>query len=240
MKKGVKKKAVCFDFDNVLVDGNLGIMVLEHFMSVSVKLEALKEFFSHTDSLQTILKKFAPHLKGISVREISILVKQLSPMKNAGRVLKELKARGYEILIVSQDDVGLIEEFLKVYGLRKYVDDISGINIEARAGRLTGSVRNIKNMNKVYAAKRLMRKHKVKTKDVIYVGDSANDLPVMKIAGKAILFCPDIVTKAKVKKDKTLGKMFDDGRLVIIDNKDMEEVLSHINKFKKMGKMLNS
>jgi HAD superfamily phosphoserine phosphatase-like hydrolase len=186
------------------------------------------------------LKKFAPHLKGISVREISILVKQLSPMKNAGRVLKDLKARGYEILIVSQDDVGLIEEFLKVYGLRKYVDDISGINIEARAGRLTGSVRNIKNMNKVYAAKRLMRKHKVKTKDVIYVGDSANDLPVMKIAGKAILFCPDIVTKAKVKKDKTLGKMFDDGRLVIIDNKDMEEVLSHINKFKKMGKMLNS
>jgi HAD superfamily phosphoserine phosphatase-like hydrolase len=231
MQSNVRKGVVCFDFDNVLVDGNLGIMVLEQFMSVSVKLEALMEFFSHADNLQKLLKKFASRLKGKSVGEISVLVKQLKPMKNAGRVLKDLKARGYEILIVSQDDVGLIKEFLKAYGLQKYVDDISGISIEAKAGRLTGSVRNIRNMDKVYAVKRLLKKHKVKKKDIIYIGDSANDLPVMKIVGKAILFCPDILTKAKVKEDKTLGKMFDDGRLVIIDNKDMEEVLSHINEY---------
>jgi phosphoserine phosphatase len=149
--------------------------------------------------------------------------------KNAKNVLKELKKRGYVVSIVSINDENLINIFLKKNKIHNYIDYVYASRFVVKDGVLTGDITgDTVRTEKTGVIKNIEKRYKAKSKDIIYIGDGLTDLPIMKLVGKGILFCPSLVTQAEVLSDRKLKKMKDDGRLFLVKEKDMNNVMKFI------------
>jgi phosphoserine phosphatase len=76
--------------------------------------------------------------------------------------------------------------------------------------------------------KKIEKTYRIKKKDVIYIGDGLTDLPIMKLVGNGILFCPNELTKAEVFTDKILMKKEKNGELFLVENNNLNEILKFI------------
>ena len=90
---------------------------------------------------------------------------------------------------------------------------------------ITGEIKgDIIKTEKVGVVKQIEKLYKVKREDITYIGDGLTDLPIMKVSGRGILFCPNALTKAEVFASKEFDRMGKDGKFFIVEKKDMREV----------------
>jgi HAD superfamily phosphoserine phosphatase-like hydrolase len=225
-------KIVCFDFDNVISDGNLISKLFKlrpEFRELELGLEFMvdnmnpKEFF-------TVMKKIVKLGKGLELDKIRKVMLGFGVIRGVRKTFTTLKKNGYKIVIVSAGDRSMIREFLKKNKLLAYVDHIYGSELGSRNNRLTGMIYgDVIRTEKTGAFKEIEKMYKAKKDDVVYVGDGLTDLPMMKLAGKSILFCPNVLTKIEAFRDKTLTKKEKNGKLFLIEKKDMTEILKFIS-----------
>ena len=137
-------------------------------------------------------------LKGLNKNVLSETAKNLELTEGAQRVVSTLKKLGYKIGIISggfdyfgaylQDKLGLDYVFANV--------------LEIEDGKITGKVTGdiIDGPRKADILKTIATVENISLQQTIAVGDGANDLPMISIAGLGIAFHAKSVVKESAQK----------------------------------------
>lgn len=187
------KKMVVFDMDNTLLLGR--------FIDVCAKRFDFIDDLLHIRSTETdpviITKRVAMLLKGRNYGELIQILEDIDIVPGTKEVIEELKERGYFIGIIS-DSYDFVTNHIK----NKLGMDFSiGNELEFSKGVATGEVKipsylfnNTKSVNRLTICKTnalitILEKHHIQMQNCIAIGDSMNDLWMIKEAGLGIAFC---------------------------------------------------
>ena len=169
-------------------------------------------------------------LKGIHVDNVMRIMLHMRLQKGARETLDALKKKGYKIIIISTNDEVFIKKFLTKHNLLQHVSHIYAARFGVKNGIMTGTIAgDVIKTEKLGILPKLEKLYKIKRSKMIYVGDGLTDLPIMKKIGTGILFNPNEFTKLEVFTDKVLRSKEKKGKLSIVNEKDLREVLQFIH-----------
>ena len=205
-------KLCVFDFDSTLMDGEtidffaLKLGVEEEVSKITeLAMQGELDFF---ESLTTRVKL----LKGLDLKVVDAVCKNLPYMNGAKEAIEGLKAKGYKVVVFSGG-------FRNATG---YAKDILGYDIDfanvlhVKDGKLTGEVGGdmMFDFSKGDMMQRLQKFLGVSKADTIAVGDGANDRSMFAHADLRVAFCAKDILKKEAN--------------AIIDVKDMRKLLELI------------
>ncbi|MFH1868923.1 MAG: HAD-IB family phosphatase [Candidatus Omnitrophota bacterium] len=154
----------------------------------------------------------ASHWKGLSERRVEEIFNKAQYAKNAPYCIKKLKKIGFKLLAISTG----LQYMAKRLEKELMFDHVIYNELISKRGFLTGGVKiNITHGGKGAVLKRALKDMRIKPSEVISVGDSAGDIPLVRIAGYSIAFN---------SSDKNLSRVVDYN----CRTKDFKEVLDKI------------
>lgn len=101
-------------------------------------------------------------------------------------LVQELKKKGYFLIAISGSQLEVVEPFAQHYGFDTWV----GQTFERGDEYFTGHIRKT-HEGKGKHLQRLIKRHKLSTKDSIAVGDSIGDIEMLSLAERPIAFNPE-------------------------------------------------
>ena len=189
------KKLVIFDMDNTLLRGRFIDACANSFGF----MDKLMELRATEPNGICMTKQVVKLLKGKSVADLISVADNIPIVEDAQVVIFELKKRGYIVGIIS-DSYDCITEHIK----NKLEMDFSLANeLEFSKSICTGEVKIPSfffsssdslckhSLCKTNAMMGILNKYQIKKENCITIGDSLNDLCMIKEAGIGIAFCPD-------------------------------------------------
>src|SRR3989338_2740310 len=215
-----KYKLVCFDVDGTLIDNvTFSWQVFhEYFRTDRHRREDAKNrFFSG----QITYREWAEHdislwkEMGAKKQDFFNAMNGLKLMGGALETLQELKNRGLKLAVISGSLNIMLEKFIPNYG--EFFDDVFLSRIHFDEGGNIGKIEATEyDMDgKALALKKICRKEGISVKDCVFVGDYLNDKKIIQDAGMGIAFNCEYDELKKVAN-------------VVIDKKDLREILRHI------------
>lgn len=187
------EKLIVFDMDNTLLRGRFIDACAERF---NFKTSLMNIRSSESNPI-LLTKHIATLLKGKTHQELIEIADHIPIVEGTAEIIKELKSRGYIIGIIS-DSYDCITHHIK----NKLGMDFSLSNeLEFSKGICTGEVKipsflfnNSKSvcrhsLCKTNAVLSLLDKYQIPKENCIAIGDSMNDLCMIKEAGLGIAFC---------------------------------------------------
>jgi phosphoserine phosphatase len=189
------RRLVCFDMDSTLIQTEVIVDLAKHF-GVGDKVEKITEAAMRGEiDFSESFKQRVALLKGLDESILKTIAENLPITEGAERLFRSLKKFGFKTAILS----GGFNYFGK-YLQRKFdIDYVFANELEIIDGKLTGKYLGeiINGPMKAELLKKLAFKEDIHLEQVIAVGDGANDLPMLNIAGLGIAFH----AKPKVKKN---------------------------------------
>jgi glucosyl-3-phosphoglycerate synthase len=187
------EKMIIFDMDNTLLEGSFIVKAAEEFKFTDELIKIVTE----NSNSYTRTKLIARLLKNRSFDEILEVVDKIKIIDDAANVIRELKKKGYICGIIS-DSYDIVTNHLK----NKLKMDFSiGNELEFSKSLATGEVKvpsvfmrnKHSNCNHDFCKSnvlfQLAEKYKIDIKNIIAVGDSENDICLVKESGIGIAFC---------------------------------------------------
>lgn len=216
----MKYKLVCFDVDGTLVDNVVFSWELFHdFFEVDMaRRNAVKKKYydGEIDYLQWAIHDMKMWMeKGATKQDFFRAMKDLKLMEGAMKVITVLKEEGIKLAIVSGSLDVILDNILPNY--KELFDDIflSHLIFDKNDKLIDAKVTQYDMLKKADALRKIAEREGIELRETVHIGDHHNDLEIAKIAGLSIAFdC----------KDDELRKAAD----VVIDKKDLREVLKHI------------
>ncbi len=214
------RRLICFDMDSTLIKTEV-IDELADRAGVGEEVRAITEAAMRGEiDFNESFKKRVSLLKGLDESVMTEIAENLPIMDGADRLMHILKKCGYKIAILS----GGFNFFGNYLKKRFGVDYLYANELEIKDGKLTGKhLGDIVDGNrKAELLKFLAQVEKIELDQVIAVGDGANDLPMLNIAGLGIAFH----AKPKVKENarQSISSIGLDGVLYFLGFRD-----KHIN-----------
>ena len=178
------RRLVCFDMDSTLIQAEV-IVELAKRAGVGEQVDAITEaaMRGEIDFNESFIRRIEL-LKGLDESVMKEVADNLPITEGAERLFSTLKQYGFKTAILS----GGFNYFGK-YLQRKFdIDYVFANELEIENGRLTGKhVGDIVNGPlKAEMLKRIAFKEDIHLEQVIAVGDGANDLPMLNVAGLGI------------------------------------------------------
>ncbi len=188
------RRLICFDMDSTLIKTEV-IDELADRAGVGEEVRAITEsaMRGEIDFTESFARRVAL-LKGLDVSVMKEIADNLPIMDGAERLMSVLKMCGYKIAILS-GGFTYFGQFLK----KKFdMDYVYANELEEEDGKLTGRYLGdvVDGKRKAELLKLIAQVEKIQLEQVIAVGDGANDLPMLSIAGLGIAFH----AKPKVKE----------------------------------------
>lgn len=214
--KGLKKMII-FDMDNTLLLGSFINNAAETF---GFRKDLLK-IVTQNDNPYTRTKLIARLMQGKSLDEILKVADKIDIISDAKTVMKELKDRGYICGIIS-DSYDVVTNHIK----NKLGMDFSIANeLEFSKSVATGEVKVPSYFFRTSASKcnhdicksnvlfQLAEKYDVDVQNIISVGDSENDICLVRESGIGIAFCSENnllnMIADKVIREKSFNQILD-------------------------------
>ncbi len=144
-----------------------------------------EQFLAGKISYRRFCELDAAHWKGIKVTELERAFRSVRYSKNARKVISRLRGDGFKLVAISTGLQFMAERVKNELGFNHVI----GNRLRVRNGKLTGGVLiNISHGAKGKTVRTILKKFKVKSGEMIAVGDSEGDIPMIKMAGYSIAF----------------------------------------------------
>ncbi len=143
-------------------------------------------------------------LRGLSAEKVAEVAEQLPIMEGARRLITNLKCFGYKIAIVSGGFTYFGRKLQEELGIDYLYANELAIEDGVVTGRVQGTI--VDGQEKARLVRQIAEKEQISLQQVIAVGDGANDLPMLSIAGLGIAFhAKPVVKKGARQSISTLG-----------------------------------
>ncbi len=212
------RRLVVFDMDSTL----LKIEVIDELATahgVGEDVAAITEsaMRGELDFRNSFTKRLSM-LRGLEESKVKAIGDALPLTDGAERLISTLKRLGYKTAIVS----GGFDYFGNLLKTKLGIDYVYANHLEIENGVVTGKVKGdiVDGKRKAEILKEIAEKEHLSLEQVIAVGDGANDLPMLNLAGLGIAFnAKPIVRQTAKQAISTLGL---DGILYLIGVRDRE------------------
>ena len=205
-------KLVVFDMDSTLIQTE----VIDELAKLANAEEQVKKITESAmrgeiDFKESFRKRVAL-LKGIKEEHLGEIAKNIPLTYGADLVAKTLKGLGYKLGILS-GGFTFMGDYLKE---RLEFDYMYANELDIKDGLVTGEVKNeiVDGKQKAILLRQLAQKENIVLEQTIAVGDGANDLPMITIAGLGVAFNAKPIVKQKASN--TLSNVGLDGLLYLI------------------------
>lgn len=212
------RRLVCFDMDSTLIQTEV-IVELAKYAGVEKEVHEITESAMRGEiDFKESFEQRIKLLKGIDESVLDEIARNLPLTEGADRVVKTLKKFGYKIAILS----GGFTYFGRYLQSKLGVDYVFANELEIKNGKLTGGYEGevVDGQMKAELLKKLAFKEDIHLEQVIAVGDGANDLPMIDIAGLGIAF--HAKPKVQESAENTISTLGLDGILYLLGFRDRE------------------
>ncbi|WP_296684560.1 phosphoserine phosphatase SerB [Flavobacterium sp.] len=180
------RRLVCFDMDSTLIQTEV-IDELADLAGVGEQVRAITESAMNGEiDFKESFKKRMALLEGLSEEVLHNVAVNLPITKGAHRLMRALKYYGYKTAILSGGFTYFGEYLQKELG----IDYVHANQLEIKDGKLTGKYLGeiVDGQKKAEYLQAIADKEGIHINQTIAVGDGANDLPMLNLAGLGIAF----------------------------------------------------
>jgi len=210
------RRLICFDMDSTLIQTEC-IDELAEKAGVGEQVRAITEsaMRGEIDFKESFTQRVAL-LKGLDVNVMKEIAENMPITEGVERLMFVLKRYGYKTAILSGGFTFFGEYLQKKFG----IDYVYANELEVEDGKLTGRYLGdvVDGKRKAELLRLIAQVEKVDIAQTIAVGDGANDLPMLSLAGLGIAFH----AKPKVKENarQSINTIGLDGVLYFLGFKD--------------------
>lgn len=210
------RRLVCFDMDSTLIQTEV-IDELAELAGVGEQVKAITEsaMQGEIDFKESFVARMKL-LKGLSENVLQEVAVNLPITKGARRLINTLKANGFKTAILSGGFTYFGHHLQKELG----IDYVFANQLEIKDGVLTGGYLGeiVDGNKKAEYLKELARLEGIDINQTIAVGDGANDLPMINLAGLGIAF--HAKPKVKDNAQSSISSIGLDGVLYLLGYHD--------------------
>lgn len=212
------RRLICFDMDSTLIQTEV-IVELAKYAGVEKEVSEITESAMRGEiDFKESFRRRIKLLKGIDESVLDDIARKLPMTEGADRLIRTLKRFGYKVAILS----GGFTFFGRYLQTKLNIDYVFANELEIVDGKLTGNYVGeiVDGQMKAELLRKIAFKEDIHLEQVIAVGDGANDLPMINIAGLGIAFHakPKVQERAE-NKICTIGL---DGILYMLGFRDRE------------------
>jgi len=191
------RRLVCFDMDSTLIQVEV-IDELAKAAGVGDQVAAITEaaMRGEIDFSESFRQRMAL-LKGLDESVLKDIAESLPITEGAARLISHLRHFGYKVAILS----GGFNYFANFLKEKLGVDYVYANQLDFENGKLTGKVKGeiVDGQMKARLLTQIAEQEGISTEQVIAVGDGANDLPMLAIAGLGVAFHAKPLVKEQAK-----------------------------------------
>lgn len=213
----VRRKLVCFDMDSTLIGQEvIDEMAVEAGIGDQVAEITERAMQGDLDFQQSFRARVAL-LKGLDARVLEKIAARLTINEGATRLIDTLKAQGYYTAIFSGGFVFFANYLKNELGL----DEIHANILDVSEGVLTGNVAGtvVDAQRKAELLQQLANQHGLSMAQTVAVGDGANDLPMLSLAGLGVAF--HAKPKVRAAAQQAISHVGLDGVLYLLGHSDL-------------------
>ncbi len=213
------RRLVAFDMDSTLIEAEV-IDELAALAGVGEQVSAITEraMRGEIDFSESFRARVAL-LAGLDEGALQQVASELKITEGAEHLISTLRTLGYKTVILS----GGFTYFARHLQARLGIDYVYANELDIAGGVVTGDVRGtiVDGARKAELLRQLAQEEGIDLQQVIAVGDGANDLPMLSIAGLGIAFrAKPLVKKSAEQSISTLGL---DAILYLLGLSDMDQ-----------------
>ena len=183
-------RLVVFDMDGVLVDIHSSWEYLHEKFGVRREALVYKRWFeegriTYDEWMRLDVSLWIRARGRIHRREIEALIEPIKPRSEARETVRELKAMGVNLSIVSGGIDLLAKRIASELGISEWRANILSFD---REGYLEPGGRPLVGADKSRAVRDIARKFNAKLDETMFIGDSKWDLTALRVVGYPVLF----------------------------------------------------
>jgi phosphoserine phosphatase len=180
------RRLIAFDMDSTLIQMEV-IDELARIAGVGEKVSAITAAAMRGElDFQASFRRRLALLRGLSANALAEVAERVPVTPGAHRLLRTLKLLGYKTAILSGGFIFIADKLQKELGF----DFVHANELEVENGVLTGlpvgSI--VDGARKAHLLEEIARREGISMQQTIAVGDGANDLPLLSIAGLGVAF----------------------------------------------------
>lgn len=180
------RRLVCFDMDSTLIEQEvIDELALEAGVGEQVAEITERAMQGELDFQQSFRARVAL-LKGLDASVLPKIAERLTITEGAERLISTLKALGYKTAILS----GGFQYFAEYLQAKLGIDEVHANVLDVLDGVVTGEVKGVivDGARKAELLRELANKLGISLEQAMAVGDGANDLPMLAIAGLGVAY----------------------------------------------------
>lgn len=212
------RRLFAFDMDSTLIQGEV-IDELAKMAGVGEQVAKITEaaMRGELDFDQSFTRRVGL-LKGLPAERVHSLLNTIPLAEGAERLLSTLKLLGYRTAILS----GGFNFFARSLQQRLGIDEVHANELEIVDGAVTGRVIPpiMNGARKAEKLREIAQREGFSLEQVVAVGDGANDLPMLDLAGMGIAYRAKPLVRAQA--DHSISRLGLDGLLYLIGVRDRD------------------
>lgn len=212
------RRLFAFDMDSTLIEGEV-IDELAKMAGVADQVVKITESAMRGEiEFEESFRRRVALLKGLPEARVQELIGRIPLAEGTERLISTLKALGYKTAVLS----GGFMFFARHLQERFSIDYVYANELEFADGAVTGEVTGqiVDGARKAALLKEIAAEERISLEQVIAVGDGANDLPMLKLAGMGIAFRAKPLVRQSA--EHSLTQLGLDGLLYLIDVRDRD------------------